>query len=48
MDGWSCGLFVLMAIAALTDGINRDWEFVADKNKDAARTLVLDAILTVP
>ena len=47
MDGWSCGLFVIMAIIALTDG-STNWDSVADRNKDAVRIVVLDTVLTVP
>lgn len=46
LDGWSCGLFLLMAITALAK--NAGWESVINDNKEKMREVTIQALLTIP
>ena len=45
LDGWSCGLFVLMAMKALAK--RRGWDSVVDSKKDEMRTMAIQELLTI-
>jgi len=45
LDGWSCGLFVLMAMKTLTD--RGSWDSVVDAKKDNMRALAIQELLTI-
>ncbi|KAJ6543068.1 hypothetical protein B0H19DRAFT_1268241 [Mycena capillaripes] len=49
VDGWSCGIFVGMAIKAVADGgSDVDWDVVADSRKDDMRKSMFEAISSLP
>jgi hypothetical protein len=46
MDGWACGLFLLMAMRACV--LKLGFEQVIDDAKDEMRGVVLEALLKIP
>ena len=46
VDGWSCGLFLLMAVAALVR--NDGWMSVVNDKKDDMCALAIQELITIP
>ncbi|KAG2098733.1 uncharacterized protein F5147DRAFT_815686 [Suillus discolor] len=46
IDGWSCGLFVMMAIDVFVD--NGSYDSVTDDKKDAMKNKALETLMTLP